>query len=110
MNLDLYRKYIKEREGKELIQNDHAFISYKILGEECFVADMYCDNDFRGQGHAFNLAVALIEIAMKSNCKYMSSNVHTELEGAQRSIQLQMKFGFNVIGGSGRVIFLRKEL
>jgi predicted GNAT family acetyltransferase len=51
--MKLWAKYIKEREGKEIIEHDYGFAVYKINEEKtCYIEHIYVDDDFRGKGLA----------------------------------------------------------
>jgi hypothetical protein len=46
----LYAKYILEREGLEILEDEFSFITYKIAGPECFIANMFIDQEKRKTG------------------------------------------------------------
>lgn len=108
--MSLYAQYIKEREGKSIIETDNAFISYVIEGDNCYIADIYIAPEFRRKNIASSLAAKVEEIAKNNNCKYLTGSVTPSFKGATVSMKAQLEYGFEILEAHNDFIILRKEL
>lgn len=106
----LYAKYIQEREGKEIIESGIGFMSFKIQGEECYIADVYIEPEFRKSGIATELCDKIAKVAKERGCKYLSGTVTPSLKGATVSLISQLNYGFKLHSCVDDFIILKKEL
>jgi len=106
----LYSKYIKEREGKEIIESGIGFMTYKIKGDECYVADVYIEPEFRKSGIASEMCSKIEKIARERGCKFLTGTVTPSLEGANVSLISQLNYGFKLHSCINDFIILKKDL
>jgi hypothetical protein len=106
----LYAKYISQRAGYEILENEHGFVIYKINGEECFIVDMFVDNDKRGTGACKNLINSLVEIAKEKSCKFISGNIHLNDIGCNTTIVAAIYLGFKIIKAEFNILAIKKDL
>lgn len=104
----LYAKYMKEREGASIIENEHGFIVYKVVGSECFIIEMFVDQSARKSG----VARALVERLACENmeCTVVTGNIWLKKPGADTVLKASLACGFKVISASGDVLLIAKDL
>lgn len=96
--MKLYAEYIKEREGLEIVSDEHCFLTYKRDGEDIVVYDIYSDKEVRGTGYMLDFCDGFYS-TMKSegvNNAYGMTDIKTN--GWQNSERLLLKYGFKFIG------------
>lgn len=106
----LYAKYIKERCGREVFENEHGFITYQIKGEECFLADMCIEPSKRGSRIFKDMIDHLTRIAKGSGCKVVTATIYMADAGKEHSISSALKVGFKILRAENGVILLGKEV
>jgi len=108
--MSLYAEYIAEREGKGIVENDHGFVSYKIKGDECYLADIYISPEFRKEGIGAAFADEITKKAKEKGCKFLTGTVTPSLAGASTSLLAQLKYGFKLHSSHEDFIILKKEI
>lgn len=106
----LYGEYVKEREGKQILESEKGFMTYKIQGQECYIADVYIRPEYRMSGVASEFANKIQKIAKNQGCKFLTGSVTPSLKGATESIIAQLKFGFKLHSSHEDFIILKKEI
>jgi ribosomal protein S18 acetylase RimI-like enzyme len=92
----LYAQYIKEREGREIIEKRWGFITYKIAGEECDIDTVYIVPEYRNAKAASSLTESVIEIAKAAGCKTLIGYNDPETDGSSVSMKAMLAFGFEL--------------
>lgn len=106
----LYEKYVKERAGCEILEQDFGFISYKIENAECFIADMFVDEPERKKGRSRELMDELSEIAIDAGCLRITANIFLNDKNANQTLIAALLIGFNVISAGPVFITIEKIL
>ena len=104
----LYAKYIAERESAKILENEHGFIIYKLVGEECFIMEMQVEQSIRKQGHGRSLVQQLEET--EKECRFITANIWLKKPGAMVVLMGALKCGFKVTRGSDEVLLIVKDL
>lgn len=99
--MELYAKYIKEREGKECLYNDDCFIIYKIYDDSVSVIDIYSSPKVRGTGVMLEFCKDFYEKMWKQGVKTAYGYTDESTEGWEHSEKLMLKFGFKHIKKNG---------
>lgn len=102
--------YIKEREGFESLITDEGFASYRILGEECYLKDIYVYPDYRKQGVASEIADEIAALAKKEGCKFLTGSVCTTAKNPTDSTAVLIAYGFKITATVQNGILFRKEI
>lgn len=111
MNIDsLYRDYVKERAGLEMISDENSFVTYKITGEEIFIADMFISKSHRGHKKFKNMIETLSSIGKQSGCKVLSGNIALSDPGASHTMRAVLRVGFKIGDANSRAILVVKNL
>jgi len=106
----LYAKYIKEREGFEVLENEFCFLTYVINQKECFIGHFYTDESCRGQGKARELVESLSEVAAYNECELISASIDLRDKGASKTMQAALRVGFEIAKAECGVIVIVKHL
>lgn len=106
----LIAKYISEREGKRIIEDERGFIIYQINGDDCFLAEMFVQDQDRGGGAASDLLRHLYAAAQAEGCKAITATIYLADHGAMRTLSAALKRGFRVASANNNVLLILKEL
>lgn len=106
----LYAKYIHEREGLSILEDESSFITYKFVEKECFIANMYIDPTQRGSLKLRNLIDQLSEIAKQNGCEVISANMYVEAKTIKMALIAALKIGFEIIAANNGALLIVKEL
>lgn len=96
MSLDLYSKYVSEREGLQTISEDFGFITFRPEGNECFLSDIFIDAKFRSTGACRKLLSLLCDAAVKSGCDHVSANIFQKDKRCSETLAQALSLGFKV--------------
>lgn len=107
---DLWTMYFKEREGFETLKTENAILSYRIVGDDCYIKDVFVHPDFRHTGEATSIANSVAELAKENGCKTLSGSVVPSLNGSSGSMMGLLKYGFKLHSSHEDFIILKKEL
>ena len=110
MKPSLYAKYLKEREGFEVLEDGLGFATYKIVGEECYIRDIYVDSDFRKDGVASGYCDQISMIAKEAGCKNLTTTAYTRAFGSTTSTEVIIRYGFRILSTDGEKIIFIKEI
>lgn len=85
--MSLYAEYIKEREGKDIIEDEKGFATYLYtpVRNEIYIVDVYVRPEYRMQGIAKQYVDNIEEIAKEMNCDYLLTSVDCKTEGWKAS-------------------------
>ncbi len=108
--MSLYADYNKEREDFETIEVEHAFIDYKIFGEECYVRNVYVTPEKRKTGLVYEMYAKVEDIARKSGCKFMTGTVVPSAKGSTRSLKVLIDGGAQLLRSENNLIVFTKRL
>lgn len=104
----LFAKYIKERHGQEIIENDSGFIIYQVIGPEIFIVEMCVEADERAKGKGAGLVAQLAE--KFPECTVMSGHLWLKKPGFDNVLAASLKNGFKVRGSDGDRLLILKDL
>lgn len=108
--MNLYAAYVKEREGKDVLKNENGFITYKIIGQELFLADMFLVKKARGSEVVSQFIEKLVQIGKDNKCSHISANIHLADSGANRTLKAALKLGFKLINANNNILVIVKEV
>lgn len=108
--MDLFKKYIKEREGADLIANEVGFATFKIFGDVCYIIDIFVDKSCRQKGVASKLADEVVATAKGQGCKLLMGTVSLEVNDPTTSIKVLLAYGFHVKHFKDGLLVFEKEI
>lgn len=94
--MSLYGDYIAEREGAGIVENEHGFATYKVIGPECYIVDIYVVPAQRKAGMAASFADQIAQIAVERGCKYLTGSVDPTAPSATASAKVLLAYGFKL--------------
>lgn len=106
----LYGQYVKEREGFEILENEHGFATYKISGNECYIRDIFVKPEMRKSHVAAKFADEIATIAKEQGCTHLSGTVAPAANGATQSVQVLLSYGFKIARSTNDLIIFVKEI
>lgn len=105
--MELYKQYVKEREGVETISTDSGFIMYKIENDKCLICDLYILPELRKQNKGSFFANQVFELCKEMGIKEVHAQVDIRANGHKTSILAIEAFGFKEIGRNTFTIFYK---
>jgi len=90
----LYAEYIKEREGKDIIENDKGYATYIFTDSNtCYIADIYVRQQYRKENVASQMANEIVELAKEKGCNRLLGSVCPQANGADISEKVLIAYG-----------------
>jgi GNAT superfamily N-acetyltransferase len=109
--MSLFSDYINEREGKQILESDKGFATYKIFDNgECYLQDIYVIPDERKSGLATEMADKVVEIAQEHGCKTLIGSVCIDDLNCTRNMKVFLAYGMQMHKIIGTMIFLKKDI
>jgi len=106
--MKLYSEYIKERQGLDIIHDEHCFLTYKKDDEgDIVIYDIYSDKDVRGTKYMLEFCNNFYKNMRKEGVKNAYGMTDTRTNGWKNSERLLLKYGFKYIGNDPQDIFVR---
>jgi GNAT superfamily N-acetyltransferase len=106
--MKLWKMYIKEREGAEMLYDDHSFVTYQNIGEgEILVVDVFIESEYRKKGLAEKLWKELLE---KAKPKIVYGMTDVEALNWETSHKFMLSFGFTPYTQEGNTIYYYQEI
>lgn len=113
LNLQSFSKfaeYIKERENAYVIETNKGFASYSILGEVCYIRDLYVLPEFRRSKVASDFAKAVAEAGKAAGCKTLVCGVAPQANGTTGSLSVILANGFELKSATETMIWFVRGL
>jgi GNAT superfamily N-acetyltransferase len=110
--MSLYADYVKEREEKQVIENEDAFCKYSISEKEkyCYLEDLYVRQESRKTGIGQRMTDFICILAKNKGCKKLITSVVPSAKGSQYSMKVILKYGFKLRSSDYNIIFFEKDL
>lgn len=109
--MSLYGQYIKEREGKDIVENDYGFATYMINKDNsCYIESIYVIPDARHDHVASQLADEIAYIAKSQGCNTLLGSVSPSANHSTSSLKVLLAYGFQLDSATNNFILMRKEI
>lgn len=108
--MQLYREYLKEREGAELIERNWGWCSYRIEADHVYLIDIYVMPGYREHGKGSELLAAVEGIAREVGRPAVLGSIATNVPGADRMYGIMNGLGFKIHSSDKDIIYMIKEL
>lgn len=110
--MSLYSDYVKEREKKNVIENEHGFVKYKIDEKDkyMYLEDMYIRPESRGKGFSKKMTDFLCLIAKDKGCTKLITSVVPSAENSHKSLLVILKYGGKLRSAYNDIIYFEKDL
>ena len=112
--MSLYGDYIKERIGREIIEDDKGFVTYCFPAEHnnevVYLVDMYVVPEARGDNYCSVYADKIAEIGKDNGCCMMMTSLSIDANNWKISEKVITHYGFIESKKSGSMIYYVKEI
>jgi GNAT superfamily N-acetyltransferase len=106
----LYKEYLKEREGTELVEGDFGFATYKIDGKVCYIKDLYIVPEKRKLGLASKIADDICALAKQNGCDRLLGSVSLEDPNADANSRVLTAYGMKMFKTVDSMVYFTKEI
>ncbi len=108
----LYAQYVKEREGKHILENGLGFATYNFIKDICYIEDIYTIPEARGLRTAANFADQITSHAKEAGCKRLMGSVAIRANNSDVSMKVLLAYGFKIdsCDGALQMIYLMKDI
>lgn len=106
----MFPEYLKEREDLETLSDDRGFAAYRVIGEECYIKDIYIKPEARKSGAAGEIADKISVIAKSKGCKWLTGSVSPPAKGSHASLLVLVAYGMKLIRSEKDIIYFGKEI
>jgi GNAT superfamily N-acetyltransferase len=90
----LIKAYWKELNNTEVLEHEHGFLSYRVLGKEFYIVDIYVKPEKRRENVSLELAEKAKEIAISLGCSKLVGSVALDNNDPSTSMFLLLKYGY----------------
>lgn len=108
--MTLYARYIAEREGFSIIENEHGFATFVIGEDSIYLRDLYVIPDKRRSNVATSLVDEVADVGRTYKCKLLTGSVSVRSHTATENLTAVLAYGMRVRGIQGDLITFEKEL
>jgi len=108
----LYNEYLQEREGdgRGVYHNDKGFVSYSMIGSECFIVDMFVRKEFRQKKVGSEMLDSVVKLAQERGYKFLTCSVCPKASNTTQSINSILAYGFKLYRTDDKSVFFLKEI
>jgi len=111
MSINLYGKYIKERENSEIHIHDNGFVTYKKIDDETYyLVDCFVEKEFRRTGLATQLGEEVCAIVKARGAKRVIGSISTDANGVTESLKAILAAGYKFASLQGTMLYFTKDL
>lgn len=108
--MSLFSDYHKELGIKQVIESEHGFILYSILGNDCYIEDVYVVPEQRKSRVCWEMADKVVEEAKSKGCKLLIGTVIPTANNSTTSLKMLLSYGFKPRGQNNQAIIFTKEI
>lgn len=112
--MKMYRDYLRERLGDELIERDEGFATYRYIDFEgqpsVYIVDIYVRPDFRKSRVASEMADDIVRAAVKDGKKLLIGTVCSTAKNATDSIKVLLGYGMDFCKTTTDGLIFKKEI
>jgi len=108
--MSLFGEYIKERLGKQIIENDDGFMSYIFSRDfqECYIEDCYVRPEKRKLGIGREMLEQVRREAKSRGVKRLTTSVRPSSHGSTVSLKAVLAVGFELLSAqTDAIIFVQ---
>lgn len=105
-----YANYLKERQGKEYVEDEYGFYVYYFHEDFLFIEDLYVSPEHRHKGVAQRYSKELARITLESGRYKMVCNIIPSTNGASYMAGNLIENGFKLDSSGDDIIYFIKEI
>lgn len=88
----------------------HGFLTYQILGQECYLKDLYVEPEFRKSHLATEMADVVTAIAISHGCTYLIGTVCPQAKASTESLKVLLAYGMTLHSAANNLIIFKKDI
>lgn len=108
--MSLYAEYIKEREGKHIIESDKGFATFIFNKDSCYIEDIFVVPMFRHEHVASQMADKIVELAKAKGLTKVFGSVVPTANHSTDSLKVLISYGFTLNSSSNNFILMEKAI
>lgn len=108
--MSLYAQYIKERDNKNIIEDEKGFATYCFIKDGTYIQDIYVHPDHRHSHVASQYADKIAQIAREKGHTKLFGSVRPSANFSTESLKVLLAYGFRIDSAAQDAIFLVKEI
>lgn len=108
--MSLFGDYIKQREGKDIIESDKGFATYSVVKDGIYIEDIFVSADHRHSGEAARMADQIADIAREKGLKRLYGSVSPSANNSTASLKVLLAYGFKLNSSTNNFIWMEKDL
>lgn len=108
--MSLYADYLKGQGVRHIIETEEGFITWCIIGLECFILEAYVVPEKRKSGLIKAWIKIIEDMARLTNCKYLTCSVIPQSINPELSKKTIQALGFKFYREEPTVVYYLKEL
>lgn len=112
--MKMYKDYLKERLGDELIERTEGFATYRYTEDNgtpaVYIVDLYVHPDFRKTKVASEMADEIVREAVKNGRKILIGTVASASKNATDSIKVLLAYGMYFYRCNESGLIFKKEI
>lgn len=108
--MSLFGKYISERLGHGIVENDHGFATYSFEPQGVYIRDLYVDPDHRHNKAASKLADQIILKAKERGCTKVFGSVQPSTNNSTDSLKVLLAYGFKLSSCTNDFILMEMSI
>lgn len=108
--MNLWKDYLKEREGLEVLEKEHGFATYIFRTFDCYIQDIYVVPEKRNSKFASHLADEVCQIAKEKGFKTLTGSVDLRASSYATSEKVLKGYGMRFYKKEGYITYYYKEI
>lgn len=105
-----YGRYIKEREGLDVLEGDNYFIIYKMNESQCFIYDMWVDPECREQGKGTKAISRLEQLMLNLQRSVILADIYLKDPNHKTTLMAAFSWGFNIVEANNNFISIARNI
>lgn len=110
MSLSLLTKYFKETGARNIVAKDYGFATYVFQGTNCYIEDVYIDEQHRGKGKTDIIEKEIIKHAKEHGCTGLVGSVIPSYNTSTDSMAFMISRGYRIFSSQENIIYMIKEI
>lgn len=106
----MWKSYLKEREGSEVLELEHGFAVIRQLNDCLYLQDIYVKPEHRGTGYGRKILEIVEATAKEMGYKFVLGSCSPKAEGSTVSLKAILACGFELYDCDRDIIYLKKAL
>ena len=109
-NASNWANYLREREGKFVLERSEGFAIYTFIEKYCYIEDIYVAPEFRGSNVLPELMQEITTLALSKGYKWLLGSVDTKDKRASQNMAIHLHYGFKVLHNDSSLTYFQLEI